>query len=283
LVVKLLLVGVALLVTMWPATARAALVGDGERYAAWSEAGIVHVIDDLGSSQTFTAPPGCDLAAIGGGRVLFDCPRPAPYYVRGIWRDLRTGQEGALPNWNISAALTPADSPYLHYSAIGRRWAQLSASWYHAAITAYVPVRQGRVRVAPYSPPPRQVPDLDDARLEQQVCRPVRLRIGDDPGLGTTWSATQRAGLVVLEDPELTVRVWHCGSREPLLTCTTCAGWTLGRPGFAWASGGVASVVRARGRVTARWSSPVVSVALTGRNLVARLRDGRVVSRRLTG
>lgn len=275
-----------------PAIAQARLFGDGEQYAAYDDGyGTVHVLDDAGTEHVLAGPPGCHFAAVGSGRVLFDCTQSR--VPRAVVIEVLTGATIELQS--DAAAPLPGD---VAYDAVGEQWARIraaGASW-HALV--YVPLAGGATRggisqddVGPV-PATSVVADLDASALNTPMCAPLRIPRATAE---ESYDAQYRSGVLLLDHifgyspVRQTLSLQRCGQRTPTVVSDCAAGCmtpTLGRSAVAWREhgGGVAyrSLVGAT-RPTRRWKpvSGAKEVALTAHRVVVLRRDGDVVSRRL--
>jgi hypothetical protein len=282
-----LLLSLLLTLLAVPAIARADLVSDGTRYAAWERHGVVHVLDDHGPAQTIPVPVGCRLANIGAGKLLFDCSVPSDdaILVRGQTVDIATGAVAQLPERVVGESGAPVDSA--GYGAIGTHWIAYGASYYHGSITTYLPLDGGPPQSIGsndvFREAQRSVLDLDTPQLEVPMCAPLRIRGGE--AIDAPYGVYRRPYLAVQwADGRLTLQ--RCGSPTAKVV-TRCPGFcgniALGRGLLAWIDGRSwvhlrrhrgASVVW-RPRSGARW------LVLTDRRAVVQTRGGAIVTRRV--
>jgi hypothetical protein len=287
---RLLLILVAALAL--PATAHAALSGDGQRFAAWDADGVVHVLDDDGTPRDVAIPDGCRFAAVGGGRLLFDCSDGRVARAQVV--DLATGAAVALPD--RSEAEIGATLGEFAYDGIGTHWARIRAAGYHWVAWTYVPLaggptrRYSQVDMDP-TPATRRLPDLDDPALTTTMCRPMRVPWAS-PEDGRR--AQLLAGTLLLDRydawprPGQKLTLQRCGRPERVVsTCpNSCNDATLGTTALAWIEREGRVVVQplpAGRRHSWRPSSGAADLVLTGTRVVVHTRDGRVVSRPSAG
>ena len=272
-----------------PAAAHARLFGDGERYAAYDDGyGTVHVLDDAGTEHVLATPAGCRFAAVGSGRVLFDCT--ANRVPRAVVVEVLTATTTELR--------TETDAPLageVAYDAVGEQWARIRAagtSW-HALV--YVPLGGGETRgglsqddVATI-PATTVVADLDTSALETPMCAPLKIPRASPE---ESFAAQYRSGVLLLDHifgyapVRQTLSLQRCGQRTPTVISACARGCmtpTLGATALAWREHGGGVAYRTRSGPTRRWTpaSGAREVALTARRVVVLRRDGEVVSRPL--
>jgi hypothetical protein len=272
-----------------PAAAHARLFGDGQRYAAYDDGyGTVHVLDDAGTEHVLARPAGCRFAAVGSGRVLFDCT--ADRVPRAIVVEVLTGATTELRS-DAAAPLAGA----VAYDAVGEQWARIRAagtSW-HALV--YVPLAGGETRGGLSRddvgtvPATSVVADLDTSALETPMCAPLKI---PRAGVEESFAAQYRSGVLLLDHifgyapVRQTLSLQRCGQRTPTVVSDCAEGCmtpTLGATALAWREHGGGVAYRALSGATRHWKpvSGAREVALTAERVVVLRRDGDVVSRRL--
>jgi hypothetical protein len=272
-----------------PAAAHARLFGDGQRYAAYDDGyGNVHVLDDAGTEHVLARPAGCRFAAVGSGRVLFDCT--ANRVPRAVVVEVLTGATTELQ----SDAAAPL-AGQVAYDAVGEQWARIRAagtSW-HALV--YVPLAGGETRGGislddvGTVPATTVVADLDTSALNTPMCAPLKV---PRASAEESFAAQYRSGVLLLDHifgyspVRQTLSLQRCGQGAPAVVsdCSRgCLTPTLGATALAWREhrGGVA--YRTLSGSTRRWMpvSGAREVALTAQRVVVLRRDGEVVSRPL--
>jgi hypothetical protein len=274
---------------LFPAIAHARLFGDGERYAAYDDGyGTVHVLDDAGTEHVLATPAGCRFAAVGSGRVLFDCTQNRVPHAVVV--EVLTGATTELQS--------DADAPMageVAYDAVGEQWARIRAagtSW-HALV--YVPLAGGETRGGVSQSDvgavraTSVVADLDTPALDTPMCAPLKI---PRASAEESFAAQYRSGVLLLDHifgyspVRQTLSLQRCGQRTPTVVSACakgCLAPTLGATGLAWREHGGGVAFRALSGATRHWKpkSGAKEVALTANQVIVLRRDGEVVSRPL--
>jgi hypothetical protein len=303
--------GVVLLLVATAAAAAAAGAGTGvahaedARYAIWHDRGspTVHVIDDRGPDFTLTTPPDCEIAGLGGGRLLFDCDPPGDqreWIAHGIVVDLATRQATPLPDYYADRG--GASAPDARFVGIGRHWAAISVSSYHVQYLAYMRTDGSRTLSVPDPGTPRRaarvVPDLDQPGLWKHLCGGLSVPLDpafepldeySDPLLPFSYQRpflmTQRRAAGTSGD----LLLQRCGRTRPLVLSRCdegCTGWGLEGGRAIWfdlAHRVHLYALRTRAVTVWRLGGEEAVLGFTARLAVLRTADGRVLTRRLPG
>jgi hypothetical protein len=272
---------VALLLAVLAAPAQAADVGgwqrvpdagyvftDGDRLAAWMLDADTVRVRERGSEHDLELPGACSgglLLAVGGARLLFECPLDASYALM----DARAGTLTPPPPMPFS------DGDEVTPFAVGAQWlaAHVTDDEGEADYIGYARLDgSGAVR-APGGT--RVVPDLDLPELLRPLCRPLRRNPASsgylyEPPLGLTRRGPAEEELVLD----------RCGSeRVELAPCRgvfACANPALTPRYAAWSAGRGTFLYDDRTGARKRWRSPLgkrnVAVALTRRRLYVSYR-----------
>jgi hypothetical protein len=252
--------------------------------------GAVHVLDDAGPLHTLDTPAGCRLAAVGDGRVLFDCS--ADGLIKALVVDAASGAATPLVAY-AEDELRIAGGVHA-YDAIGAQWARLRADGPDWHTLVYVPL----VGVEPYGetrgeaearPASRIVADLDRPALARHLCEPLRV-----PAVSVADSqiAAFRAGTLLIDrfhgyaPLRHTLTLQRCGARPHVVSACPhdCAHTTLGTRAVAWIERDRRIVIqstRSSARRGWRPRSGATALVLTGTQAVARTRDGAIITRPL--
>jgi hypothetical protein len=283
------LLAILVIPLLFPAIAHARLFGDGQRYAAYDDGhGTVHVLDDAGTEHVLATPAGCRLAAVGSGRVLFDCTHDR--VPRAVVVEVLTGATTELQ----ADASAPIPGQ-VAYDAVGEQWARIRAAGTSWKALVYVPLAGGETRggitQADVSAVPATsvVADLDTSALDTPMCAPLRI---PRSSAEESFAAQYRSGVLLLDHifdyapVRQTLALQRCGERAPTVISHCAQGCltpTLGSTAVAWRehAGGVAFRSLA-GRVR-HWTPPsgAREIALTAHRIVVLRRDGDLVSRPL--
>lgn len=139
------------------------------------------LIDEQVSKQTsVSTPAGCIPAAIGGGRLAFNCAgRPGAFLAIKLYSlssrqlaDLAPAAE--LERYADGCASDSSPGCGVSMTGIGRAWIEFDETCYHCGNTdVFQSLRTGQVRRDPTSL--TTVPDLNSSSLARKVCSPLRV------------------------------------------------------------------------------------------------------------
>jgi hypothetical protein len=250
----------------------------------------VHVLDDAGSEHVLTTPAGCRLAAVGSGRVLFDCTHDR--VPRAVVVEVLTGATTELQ----SDAAAPMPAGQVAYDAVGQQWARIRAAGTSWKALVYVPLAGGETRGGITRADVGSVPetsvvaDLDVSALDTPMCAPLKV---PRSGAEESFQAQYRSGVLLLDHifgyspVRQMLSLQRCGQHTPTVVSRCARGCltpTLGSTAVAWREhrGGVA--FRSLSGRAQHWTprTGAREIALTAQRIVVRRRDGDVVSRPLT-
>ena len=217
---------------------------DGHRWAAWSPVLGKLTLFDTERGRAWTQPlrPECHPAAVGGGRLLLACARPAypdESYRRPLLVDLRTGASWEPPG--VDAALAPipsASDQGVRWTGVGRSWLHFVRSGYHWQISGYLDIASGRLASDPASPV-RQ-PSLDAPGLLVRLCSPLHrplnpnndVSMAEDPRLTLDYEPPW----ALVRAPDGTVALAHCGRTTKRALCNGVCDAALSAGVVTWST-----------------------------------------------
>jgi hypothetical protein len=255
---------------------------DAKRYVAWNTFdGVTRVLDTRTSAvKDVPTPASCSLRAVGGGRVLFNCPSSRGRISVPRLVDVRSGAvEDPVTEEDLQRNAANWDS--LEWYDVGAHWLRAVAEGYHFYYAQYWNRETGDPDSSPNGR--REIPDLDSRELYVPLCAPLK-RTSNSADTETTrsntWVArfTFQRPLALLEGRA--VRIQRCGQRKPSTLCSSaCESRAIAAGGYvAWKQNGTVYVRKVSRRKSWKWVLPGDGgiLGLTRHAVIVQAPDGQV-------